>query len=124
MDAGTPTPPATSPTTALIDRLLAEAAELGEEAREQLETARGEAGLGVLHAQRELGIVATCLGYSVAWLLDQKAVAAGEIAVAARPELAETLASEPPTPDRVHPSVIALGQRVRAFGRRIERLAA
>jgi hypothetical protein len=124
MDAGPPTPPPTAPTTALIDRLLAEAEALGEEAREQLQTTHGETGLGSLHAQHEFGIVATCLGYSVAWLLDQKAVAAGEIAAAARPELAETLASEPPTPDRVHPAVISLGRRVRAFGRRIERLAA
>ena len=124
MDAAPPTPPATSPTTALIDRLLAEATALGEEAREQFETAGADAGLRSLHAQREFGIVATCLGYSVAWLLDQKAVAAGEIAAAARPELAATLASRPPAPDRVPAGVVAIGQRVRAFAHRIERLAA
>lgn len=127
MAAGSPTPPTTPPntppTTALIDRLLAEAATLGEDARDQLATVRGDTGPGRLHARRELGTVATCLGYSVAWLLEQKAVAAGEIAVAARPELAATLARRPPDPERLPPGVVALGRRVRAFAHRIERLA-
>lgn len=124
MGAGTPTSPAESPTTALIDRLLAEAAALGEDARDELATVRDDKGLGALHARHELGIVATCLGYSVAWLLEQRAVAAGAFVAAARPELAAPLASRAPDPDRVPPGVVALGRRVRAFAHRIERLAA
>ncbi|MFP4126875.1 MAG: hypothetical protein ACLFU0_09555, partial [Alphaproteobacteria bacterium] len=96
MGTGTPTPPTTPPSAALIDRLLAEAAALGEDARDELNSVRGEAGPGRLHARRELGTVVACLGYSVAWLLEQKAVAAGEIAAAAPPELAATLAGQPP----------------------------
>lgn len=124
MHAGTRSPPAEPLTTALIDKLLAEATALGDEARAQMEAASAHLGAGQPAAQHEFGVVATCLGYSVAWLLDQRAVATGELAAARRPDLAETLASAPPTPERVSPAVVALGRRVRAFGRRIERLAA
>jgi hypothetical protein len=117
MDAATP-----PPHPALIDRLLEEAAMLGEAARDHIHGAR-DRGLGRLHTQHELGVVATCLGYSVAWLLEQKAVAAGEIAAADRPRLAEATAAELPPPDRVEPAVIELGRRVRDFALRIERLA-
>ena len=124
MDAGTPTPPHGAPHPALIDRLLVEAVALGEEARAQLLATRERHPQRSLQAGHELGIVTTCLGYSVAWLLEQKAVAAGEIAAAAVPPLADTLASAPPAPERVQPAVIDLGRRTRAFARRIERLAA
>jgi hypothetical protein len=124
MDAGTPTPPRGAPHPALIDRLLVEAANLGEEARTQLAAARDRSAGRTLQTGHELGIVTTCLGYSVAWLLEQKAVAAGEIAAASAPPLADTLASAPPPAERAQPAVIDLGRRTRAFARRIERLAA
>ncbi len=111
------------PHPALIDRLLAEAADLGDEARLRLEGERGRHRAAGLHARHELGIVATCLGFSVAWLLEQKAVGAGEIDAASASPVGEHAGTELPEPGVVDPGLIELGRRTRAFARRIERLA-
>lgn len=120
--------PAIGPTVhpAVLDRLLAEAARIGEDARDVLQRDVG-AGLGAidrLRTQHELGVVVSCLGFAVAWLLEQKAVAAGELAKASPPPLASALARPRLAPERIDPVVLALGDRARAFGARIERLAA
>jgi hypothetical protein len=115
---------AAGPHPALIDRLLGEAAALGEEARTRLEQPVDARGMAYLHAQRELGVVATCLGFSVAWLLEQKAVAAGELEAASDPPLAGAVGAPAPDPALVDDGIVALGTRVRAFAERIERLAA
>ncbi len=111
---------------ALLDRLLAEAATLGEAARDALlaERTRRADPLHGLRTQHELGVIATCLGYAVAWLLEQKAIAAGEIDRASPPPLRAQLDRPRPDPLAVDPFVADIGEQVRAFGARIERLAA
>ncbi len=111
---------------ALLDRLLDEAATLGEAARDALLAPKVSGGdaLEALRTQHEIGVIATCLGYCVAWLLEQKAVAAGEIVRASPPPLRAELERPRPDPLAVDPFVADIGERTRAFGARIERLAA
>ncbi|MFW5681056.1 MAG: DUF1465 family protein [Pseudomonadota bacterium] len=112
-------------TTDFVDRLLAEAAGLAEMTRDLVvQPAELPArGLDRLHDQVEIGRLTTCLAHCVAWLLEQKAVAAGEIERATRPPLARIIDEPQPDPLAVSPYVVDVGHRVRAFARRIDRLA-
>ena len=125
MDALPPCAPTDPVRTALLDRMLEEAACLGEEARDHI--GRRSAGIApeaTLRIRHEIGVIATCLGYSVAWLLEQKAVLAGEIAGASPTPLAVHANATPPDAAEVGLPLADLGRRTRAFGRRIHRLAA
>jgi hypothetical protein len=108
-----------------VDRLLAEAAGLAETTRDLLEDplAPRASGLDRLHDQLEIGRLATCLAHCVGWLLEQKAVAAGELDRATPPPLTEVLDTLHPDPLAISAHVVAVGHRVRAFARRIDRLA-
>lgn len=112
--------------TVLVDRLLEEAARIGEAARDQLTDLRPDLPpVAKLRAQQEIGLIATCLGFSVAWLLEQKAIAQGELdAATAGGEIAVHATSPDPDPMVVGAELAALGREARAFGRRIHRLAA
>ncbi|MFW5835100.1 MAG: DUF1465 family protein [Pseudomonadota bacterium] len=108
-----------------VDRLLAEAAGLAEATRDVVTERqdRTPSGLDRLRDQVEIGRLATCLAHCVGWLLEQKAVAAGEIERATHPPLEEVLDQLHPDPLAISPCVVDVGQRVRAFAGRIDRLA-
>lgn len=110
---------------ALLDRLLAEAASLAEEARDAVEitAATRRRSLQGLRTQQELGVIATGLAHCVGWLLEQKAIAAGELTHATPPPLEAELGRPRPDPLAIDPYVADLGERVRAFVVRIDRLA-
>ncbi len=111
--------------TILLDRLLAEAATMGEQARTHLSGVQhADPSLRALRTHHELGVIAACLGFSVAWLLEQKAVLAGERVVAAPTPVHDQASQPTPDPSDVDPAIAALGARARAFGLRIHRLAA
>ncbi|MEO1090260.1 MAG: hypothetical protein AAFX81_06490 [Pseudomonadota bacterium] len=112
---------------ALLDRLLDEAAGLGEAARDAivLQTHATEAPpMERLRNQHELSVIASHLGFSVAWLLEQKAILAGELDRAGPPDdLRTELARPAADATDLDPHISGIGERTRRFAERISRLA-
>ena len=110
----------------VLDRLIGEAAALAVDVRDALTRNRApdRAAIVRLHTRHELSALVTCLACATEWLLEQKAVTAGRSAPTAPSRLRVELRRP-----RIHRATVdagtwMLGDRVRAFGARIERLAA